>query len=73
MKDDGQVLKILMIGTLPPPRWRYQCTSVSLAHLVRALEKRDDVQVTVVNTSGSRPGKGGVVSNQSPASRRAFL
>ena len=47
-------IKIALIGTLPPP---VGGTSISLGHLNRSLEGRDDVQVKVVNTGGIR-GKG---------------
>ncbi|MEZ4485633.1 MAG: glycosyltransferase family 4 protein [Syntrophotaleaceae bacterium] len=44
-------LNIALIGTLPPP---VGGTSVSLRHLVRALEHRDEVRLKVVNTGGMR-------------------
>lgn len=44
-------VKILLIGTLPPP---VGGTTVSLRHLVRALENRLDVRIRVVNTGGIR-------------------
>ncbi len=44
-------LKILLIGTLPPP---VGGTTVSLRHLVRALAGRKDVRIRVVNTGGIR-------------------
>ena len=51
LKDVGLSLKILIIGTLPPP---VGGTSVSLRHLVRALALRDDVRVKVINSGGIR-------------------
>lgn len=44
-------LKILVIGSLPPPLGG---TSVSLQHLVNGLKNRDDVETYVVDTSGMR-------------------
>lgn len=44
-------VRLLVIGTLPPP---VGGASVSLKHLVDYLQRRDDVVLTVVNTSGIR-------------------
>lgn len=44
-------VRILLIGTLPPP---VGGTTVSLSHLVRALAGREDVRIRVVNTGGIR-------------------
>lgn len=44
-------VRILMIGTLPPPMGG---AGVSLKHLVDALAQRDDVELLMVNTSGVR-------------------
>lgn len=44
-------VRVLMIGTLPPPMGG---AAVSLKHLADALARRDDVELLMVNTSGVR-------------------
>jgi len=46
-----QPVKVLIIGTLPPP---VGGAGVSLQHLISELSRRDDVRTIVVNTGGVR-------------------
>ncbi|MBD3368627.1 MAG: hypothetical protein GF405_10735, partial [Candidatus Eisenbacteria bacterium] len=50
----NQPLHILLAGPLPPP---IGGTTLLFERLVNAMEERDDVETTVVDTSGVR-GKG---------------
>jgi glycosyltransferase involved in cell wall biosynthesis len=51
MPTDAQAVRVMVIGTLPPP---VGGAGVSLQHLVRALGERGDIRVILVNTSGVR-------------------
>lgn len=51
VKQTSPVLKVLIVGSLPPPLGG---TSVSLAQLVDELRRRTDVEVTVIDTGRIR-------------------
>lgn len=49
--DRNKVLKILVIGPLPPP---FVGTTISCQHLIDFLESREDVELRMLNTRGVR-------------------
>ena len=50
-KNNDNKLKVLLVGTLPPP---IGGAGVLLNHLINALHGRNDIEIIVVNTSGVR-------------------
>ena len=53
MANKKQPLKILIIGSLPPP---IGGTTVLLLDLIHLLAERNDIQTSIVNTSKKSPG-----------------
>ena len=51
--EDDRLLRLLLIGSLPPPLGG---TAVSFTHLIHYLETRPDVTLKVINTQGIRSG-----------------